>query len=303
MKLVLTGGTGFIGSHFINQVDATTDLLLLSRKSHKQHNVLNYDSLFEVSSDDLANRDVFLHLAGIAHKSDTSDADYYKYNTELTLHLAEQAAKAGIKRFVFVSSIGVNGASTLNKPFNSESVANPHNAYANSKYLAEKGLKDISDKSGLEVVIIRPTLVYGSNAPGNFEKLQSLVLKSPALPFAGINNNRSFIAVQNLVDLLMCCLVHPKANGMLILASDGEVISIKTFTNRIAKSLNTKLFQIPVPSAALNFIARCLGKEKMVEQLVGDLAVDSSKEYQILNWFPKYTMEQALKQTKMESSI
>ncbi|RPA38328.1 NAD-dependent epimerase/dehydratase family protein [Shewanella frigidimarina] len=297
MKLLLTGATGFIGKKLLNisnNYSAVSDILVLSRKTVPTHNHKVFASLFDVTAEHLTGFDVFIHLAGIAHSPLTSDSDYELYNTQLTLHLAKEAVKANIKRFVFVSSIGVNGTCTQAGGISVDDSVNPHNSYSQSKYDAEVGLNKIADETGLEVVIVRPTLVYGPGAPGNFGLLTKLVQKLPFLPFGVVNNKRDFIAVQNLADLLITCAKHPNAAGNTFLASDGETVSTKEFTNEIANGLKKSIFQLPIPVSLMRIAAKYLGKSALIEQLVGDLEVDSSNLQAVLGWQPPYTMEQVM---------
>ncbi|MBM7072107.1 NAD-dependent epimerase/dehydratase family protein [Shewanella sp. 202IG2-18] len=294
MNVVLTGATGFIGQKLLNISCENFDVLALTRKALPERKHKIFSELFDVTVSDLNNAEVFIHLAGIAHSPLSCDADYELYNTKLTLFLAQTAVKANIKRFVFVSSIGVNGTSTQKKAFSSIESVSPHNAYSQSKYDAEIGLKKIAQESGLELVIVRPTLVYGPNAPGNFGLLTKLVQKLPFLPFGLADNKCDFIAVHNLADFLLTCAKHPDAAGHTFLASDGETVSIKGFTNLIARGLNKSIVQLPIPTCLLRLAARVIGKSSMAEQLLGNLQVDSSNALEVLGWVPPYTMEQAM---------
>ncbi|MEF1336886.1 NAD-dependent epimerase/dehydratase family protein, partial [Vibrio rotiferianus] len=238
--------------------------------------------------------DVIIHLAGLAHNKLYTDAEYRAVNTDGTLRLALKAAEAGVKRFVFVSSIGVNGTNSYGSAFLPSDVANPHNSYAQSKYEAELGLKELSKRTGLEVVVVRPTLVYGPYAPGNFGALIKLVSKLPMLPFGMADNQRSFIAVQNLADLLISCATHPHASGHTFLASDFKKVSIKEFTNAIGEGLGKKKLQLPIPVRLMKIFGKVTGKSLMIEQLYGDLQVDSSNVKEVLGWTPPVTMKQAM---------
>jgi nucleoside-diphosphate-sugar epimerase len=224
------------------------------------------------------------------HSSD----DYQSVIVNGTLRLAKEAVKAGVKRFVSISSSVVNGTSTKHMPFSPVSNPNPHNAYAQSNYDAEVGLAIIAHETGLEVVIVRPTLVYGANAPGSFGLLTNLVTKLPLLPFGLVNNKRDFIAVQNLVHLRISCAKHPDAAGYTFLASDGESVSIREFTNAIARGLNKSLLQLPIPISIIRLGLSLLGKSVMAEQLLVNLQVVSSIAQEVLGWNPPYTMEQAM---------
>jgi nucleoside-diphosphate-sugar epimerase len=292
--ILITGSTGFIGSFFTS----ISGIRFVVRKNAKH----SYENFFEIENlcsttvwnNAFVDVDTIIHLAGIAHSKIFTNNDYYAANVEGTLKLAVGAAYEGVKRFVFVSSIGVNGTSTLDKPFSKISKANPNNAYAKSKYDAEVGLKKIAQETGMELVIIRPTLVYGPNAPGNFGLLTRLIAKVPFLPFGMTNNKRHFIAVQNLVDLLITCAKHPNASGHTFLASDGDSVSTKEFTNAIAKGMNKSVLQLPIPISFMRLMAKCIGKSSMIEQLVGNLEVDSSNLQDVLGWLPPYTMEQSM---------
>ncbi|EGQ7979702.1 NAD-dependent epimerase/dehydratase family protein [Vibrio cholerae] len=303
-SILLTGSTGFVGTNLVKSLTLKSDYIV---KSAVRHAVNKDDGLlFEVgdinASTDfglaLNNVTVVVHCAARAHVANHATVDslaqFRAVNTEGTLNLAQQAANAGVKRFVFVSSIGVNGTSTSDKPFTSYGKVQPHNAYAQSKYEGELGLKKIAEETGLEVVIVRPTLVYGPRAPGNFGMLTKLVKKLPVLPFGLANNRRDFISVQNLADLLIACATHPKAAGHTFLASDSETVSIKQFVNAIAKGLGKTVFQLPVPVSLMRLAGKLVGKPDMIEQLYGNLEVDSSNIKEVLGWTPPYTMEQSM---------
>ncbi|MGK0250566.1 MAG: nucleoside-diphosphate-sugar epimerase [Oleispira sp.] len=296
MKMLLTGATGFVGRNLESIYSELFRSVIRNGESHSFEDAYLIDSLNRYTKWDgsFDNCEAVIHLAGLAHSNNFSKEDYQSINVDGTLHLATEAVKAGVKRFVFVSSIGVNGTSTKLIPFMFNSEANPHNAYAQSKYDAEVGLQKIAVDTGLEVVIVRPTLVYGSNAPGNFGSLTKLVKTLPFLPFSLADNKRDFIAVQNLASLLITCAKHPNAAGHTFLASDGETVSIKEFTNAIAGGVNKNLIQLPVPVSLMRLSARLMGKSAMAEQLLGNLQVDSSNAQEVLGWTPPYTMKQAM---------
>ncbi|GIC16470.1 UDP-glucose 4-epimerase [Vibrio cholerae] len=296
--ILLTGASGFIGKSlsslnlpirrvlraYPDDSDQITDFVVVSDIADS----LQLSGAFnDVKS--------VIHLAGVAHHTGSNSLEFYNdTNVKGTLTLAEEASRANVKRFVFVSSIGVNGTSTIGAPFTPHSTENPHNHYAQSKYDAELGLKKIAENTGLEVVIVRPVLVYGVNAPGNFGLLTKLVSKLPILPFGLVNNRRDFIAVQNLADLLVTCATHPAAAGHTFLASDCETVSTKHFTNAIAEGLGKKVVQVPIPVNLMRFVGKLTGKSTMIEQLCGDLEVDSSNIKEVLGWTPPLTMKQAM---------
>ncbi|EIO3979356.1 TPA: NAD-dependent epimerase/dehydratase family protein [Vibrio vulnificus] len=294
-KIVLTGATGFVGREL-------TKLKRDFRCVVRLGEIYSFNDTYTVPSIDSSTEwagcfygvDSLIHLAGLAHNKTFSASDYHSVNTAGTLKLALNAAEAGVRRFVFVSSIGVNGTSTQAEPFTLDSEPSPHNDYARSKYDAEIGLKKIAKETGLEVVIVRPTLVYGPDAPGNFGMLTKLIKRLPVLPFGFATNRRDFISVQNLADLLVTCATHPNAAGHTFLASDGETVSIKEFTNAIAKGLDKKIFQLPVTVTLMRLAGKLTGKSAMVEQLYGNLEVDSSHIKEVLGWTPPFTMEQSM---------
>ncbi|MGF1691944.1 NAD-dependent epimerase/dehydratase family protein [Photobacterium kagoshimensis] len=295
MSILLTGSTGFVGKSLASTYNVHRHVV----RKGEQH---DYASIFTVNSINSDTKwdgafegvDVVIHLAGLAHSSNFSDEEYESVNAQGAICLAKAAVMNGVKRFVFVSSIGVNGTSTSSSPFNENSPLCPHNSYARSKYNAEVGLKKIANETELEVVIVRPTLVYGLNAPGNFGMLTKLVNKSPFLPFGLVNNRRDFIAVQNLTDLLVTCARHPDASGHTFLASDIETVSVKEFTDAIAEGLGKKVIQLPIPTSLMRFAGKLTGKSAMVEQLLGNLEVSSSNVKDVLGWVPPVTMKQAM---------
>ncbi|QSX36026.1 NAD-dependent epimerase/dehydratase family protein [Shewanella sedimentimangrovi] len=296
MKVLLTGASGFIGQHVSSPEIKFRRVIRGQKNKFHRDDFFYIDKLDNLTSWDGAftNIDAIIHLAGVAHSKTTNLQDYQSINVDGTLHLANEAAKAGVKRFIFVSSIGVNGTFTRGSPFLSTSKPSPHNEYTQSKYLAELGLEKIASKTKMELVVIRPTLVYGPQAPGSFGMLSRLVSQIRVLPFSLVENRRDFISVQNLVDLLITCVKHPNAAGHIFLASEGETVSIKQFTNAIAKGKGHKLIQLPLFIWLIRLIGTVVGKSKMVEQLIGDLEVDSSNLKDILDWTPPYTMEESM---------
>ncbi|CDS95251.1 NAD-dependent epimerase/dehydratase family protein [Vibrio coralliirubri] len=301
-NILVTGISGFVGGTLVR---THKSLKVVVRENYPESfpnefriQKLNSTTNWEGAFDGIKS---IIHLAGLAHSKSYTESDYRSVNTEGTLRLALKAAEAGVRRFVFVSSIGVNGTVTHSRPFLPSDTANPHNLYAQSKYEAELGLWDIAKKTGLEVVIVRPTLVYGANAPGNFGLLTKLIKKVPFLPFGFAKNQRDFICVQNLAHLLVVCANHERAVGNVFLASDNETVSTKGFTSAIAEGIGKEVFQIPVPVGLMRFIGKASGKSAMVEQLFGNLQVDSSSLKEVLDWTPPFTMKQAMSSLRNES--
>jgi len=258
---------------------------------------INGDTVWEEA---LADVTVVIHLAGRAHvmKEVACDplAEFRKVNFEGTLNLANQAVKAGVKRFIFISSIGVNGVATEpGTVFLETDKTNPHNAYALSKWEAEQGLKQIATKTGLEVVIIRPPLVYGLNAPGNFGALLRYVHLGWPLPLGELYNLRSLVALDNLVDFIITCISHPQAANQTFLVSDGQDLSTTELLRGMAQAAGVSLRLLPVPVWALQAGAHLLGKGDAVQRLCGNLQVDISKARTLLGWVPPISVEEGLR--------
>jgi nucleoside-diphosphate-sugar epimerase len=295
--ILLTGSSGFLGSVMLtNLLKRKNNISTVVRQKSKIASTVNEIVIDTISSVNdwtkaLEGVDVIIHLAAVAHNN-SNDTDYInEVNVNGTINLAQQAAKIGVKRFVFISSIGVLGNSTTNTlPFDEHSNVAAHSQYAQSKLDAENALLKIAGETGLEVVIIRPVLVYGADAPGNFRKLVGLVNKVPMLPFALCKNKRSFVSVDNLVDFISICITHPKAKNETFCISDGNDVSIREFTDGIATGLGKKLIQLPIPVVIFKLLGQITGKNEPIEQLVGDLQVDSSKARQLLDWTPPVTM-------------
>ncbi|PMG85433.1 hypothetical protein BCU81_01125 [Vibrio breoganii] len=242
--------------------------------------------------------DVIIHLAGIASKAGFSEEQYNEVNHLGTLKLAEDAANRGVKKFIFVSTVAVMGSVGT---FDEESATNPENDYAISKLNAENALKKLVTETEMELVMVRPCLVYGEGAVGNFSLLQKLIQRLPLLPFGLANNKRSFISRENLVDLLVTCAENPKANGHTFLASEGPAISTKEFTNAIATGIGTKVVQLPIPTIMAKILFKLINRPSMYSQLFDDLEIKSTKLNNVLNWQAPISMKQTmakLKETK-----
>jgi nucleoside-diphosphate-sugar epimerase len=217
-------------------------------------------------------------------------------NVDGTLNLARQAAAAGVKRFVFISSIGVNGSKTaVCKPFSEADLPKPHNAYALSKWEAEQGLIQIAAETGLEVVIIRPPLVYGCNAPGNFGMLTRAVQRGWILPLGAVHNQRSLVALDNLVDFIVTCITHPQAANQTFLVSDGKDLSTTELVRGMTQAAGIPARLLPVPVWALQAGASLLGKGDAVQRLCGNLQVDITKARSLLGWVPPVSVEEGLR--------
>ena len=255
-----------------------------------------------VWSEALADVSVVIHLAARVHVMNETAIDalsaYRKVNVEGTLNLAKQAAKADVKRFIFISSIKVNGEhSDLDKPFTEEDVANPQDAYSLSKYEAEQGLLLIAEQTGMEVVIIRPPLIYGPGVKANFASMLHFVKRGIPLTFGFINNKRSVVYLGNLISLIIRCIDHPEAANQVFLVSDGEDLSTTQLLTGCAKALGVKARLLPVPQKIIEFFANLLGKQDMAQRLCGNLQVDISKARHLLNWTPPVSVADGLIET------
>jgi len=307
MKVLLTGATGFIGKALVAElIQQNFHISIIVRQKTnlfpdevKQFVVGDFESNPDFSTS-LAEIDCVIHLAGRAHVIDKAKAslldEFRKVNTELTLNLAKQAVTARVERFIFLSSIGVNGNQNT-QPFLEIDIPNPQEPYAISKYEAEQGLINLAKNSNLEVVIVRPPLVYGNNVPGNFGRLvqwagSRIILP---LPLGAVNNARTLIAIDNLVSFIITCTLHPKAANEVFLISDDDSLSTTQLLKKIAKAFNKKALLLPIPVSWMVFVAKLLGKEADAVRLFSSLIVDSSKARDLLEWYPVTTMDEQLK--------
>jgi nucleoside-diphosphate-sugar epimerase len=281
--------------------------LLAGRDRDKQNNT-NYVYINSVNSDsqfDLASRGchVIIHCAARVHVMDDSAEnpldEFREVNTYGTLNLAQQAAEAGIKRFIFISSIKVNGESTeLGKPFTPNDAHIPRDPYGLSKYEAEVGLRAIAEKTGMEVVIIRPPLVYGPGVKANFASMMKWVNKGIPLPLGGIKENkRSLVSLDNLVDLILTCIDHPNAANQTFLVSDDNDVSTTQLLTNMASALDVPNRLLPIPSSWFTLAAKLTGKPAISQRLCGSLQVDISKTQEMLNWQPPYSSAESMKKT------
>jgi len=308
--VLLTGATGFLGSRLAVDLESKPDVILTS--AVRRYVDVCGEHVVEVRSLDaktdwsvaLKNQKVVIHTAARAHimKDEIGDslAEYRRINVSGTLSLAEQAAAAGVKRFVFISSVKVNGEQTsLKQPFNDLSIPLPEDDYGLSKWEAEQKLMQLADETGMEVVIIRPPLVYGPSAKGNFASVCKLIKKEYPLPFASITKNkRSLIALENLVNFILLCADSsktPQAANETFLISDGEDVSTAELFNLVAKAYSKKNPLFPFPVSLLRLGAKLLGKKGVADRLLGSLQVDSSKARELLGWSPVITMQEQLK--------
>ena len=300
--VLVTGSTGFVGSRLVSTLATKTrySVTAITRQSGSLENVGQVEIGAIGPSTNwtkaLRGQDVVIHVAAVAHVPSSDDevlARYQSVNVEGTRNLALQAVKAGVKRFIFLSSIGVNG-NTSSEPFRSTDNVNPQEPYAESKWHGEEALKDVCSAEGMEFVILRPPLVYGPNAPGNFGSLTRWVEKGLPLPLGAVHNNRSLVALDNLVDLIITCIHHPGAANETFLVSDGEDLSTTQLLQGVAAAMGKPSRLIPVPASLLQFGATLLGRKAVAQRLLGSLQVDISHTQKCLNWTPPFTVKQGL---------
>lgn len=307
--VLITGATGFVGRLLTLRAIQEGWFVRGTIQAHKPSCVTHPD-METVSIEPLgpatlwahALKDIttVVHLAARVHVMHETASDpltqFRITNTEGTARLATEAAAAGVKRFIFVSTIGVNGAATDSNAYTENDEPAPHNPYSVSKFEAERRLHSIAAETGMEVVIIRAPLVYGPGNPGNILRLLHILAKGIPLPFASVHNRRSFLYIGNLVDALIVCVSHPAA-GRIYLVSDGEDISTPELIGRAAAALNVPARVFPFPVSLLRMAGRLTGKEAAARQLVDSLVVNSSKIRRELGWTPPFTMREGLQAT------
>ncbi|GAM69593.1 UDP-glucose 4-epimerase [Vibrio sp. JCM 19236] len=296
-KYLITGANGFVGSTLMSKLGDQATGAVRTAQSTSLENTKVIGDINSTTNWDacLENVDTVVHLAGIASKSGYSSADYDEINHKATIKLAQDAMNLGVRRFIFISTIAVMG---LSGSFDEESGTNPQNDYAKSKLDAEHGLRKLLADSEMELVIIRPTLVYGKGATGNFALLQKLIDRLPLLPFRLTKNKRSFISCENLADLIIKCATHADAAGEVFLASEGPGISTKDFTNAIAKGLDRSPIQAPFPSSLAKVLFALVKRPSMYSQLFEDLEVRSTKLQDTIGWTAPLSMQQNMAKLK-----
>lgn len=307
MRVLVTGANGFIGSALINRM--VTDVRFDVRGAARHVNGRLWVGADIARCPDLlpdadwtrllANVDTIVHTAARVHIMHDAAADplaeFRVVNVAGTLNMARQAAAAGVSRLVYMSSVKVNGEMTYRgKPFRADDVPAPLDPYGVSKMEAECGLREVARETGMEVVIIRPPLVYGAGAKGNFQAMMNWLHRGVPLPLGAIDNRRSLVALDNLVDLTITCVDHPAAANRIFMVSDCEDISTSELLRRAAHAMGKSARLFPIPSALLCFVGRLVGRGPAVERLCGSLQVDTSMTRDVLGWKPPVSLEEGL---------
>ena len=309
MKVMITGANGFVGRSLCEALACREQSVVSVTRSSISDvipNIFNFQ-IGSVSGDTdwqqgLQGCDTVVHLAARVHLMTDTAADplleFRRVNVDGTLKLARQAMEIGIRRFIFISSIKVNGEFTrFGQKFTVDDHPAPQDAYAISKYEAELGLRELAENTGMEVVILRPPLLYGPGVKANFLVMMQWLARGIPLPFGAIHNKRSLLALDNLVDLIVTCLDHPAAVNQTFLVGDGDDLSTTELLRRMALALGKPARLVPVPPWILQFIATLLGKKALMQRLCGSLLIDISKTKEVLGWEPPITVDEGLRRT------
>ena len=307
-RLLITGANGFVGQSLCSEAARRNFFVHAATRSTWNlpcADVSQAVGIMDGTADwatALAGIDLVVHLAARVHVMGDTAAnpldEFRRINVKGTLNLARQAAVAGVRRFVFISSVKVNGEATQpGRPFTAGDAPAPLDPYGISKMEAEQGLREIAAQTGMEVVIIRPPLVYGPGAKANFAAMMRWLRRGVPLPLGAIHNQRSLVALDNLVDLVVTCLSHPAAANQTFLVSDGEDVSTTELLRRMGKAMSRPAHLIAVPAGFLKGAAALLGKRDVAQRLCGSLQVDIQKTRQLLDWSPPITLDEGLKKT------
>lgn len=307
---LVTGGTGFLGHALITRLLQLPHSSVIAPVRSAAATLPKGVRLQQFSGLDSANDwsqslidiDVIVHCAARVHvmKEMTLDplAAFREVNVEATLNLARQAAASGVKRFIFISSIKVNGEGTrTGTSYTASDEPAPIDPYGISKHEAEQGLNAIARITGMEVVIIRPVLVYGPGVKANFLSMMRWLSRGVPLPLGAVNNLRSLVAIDNLVDLIVVCSHHPAAANQVFLVSDGEDVSTTKLLRKLAGAIGKPALLLPLPAWFMVGLAQLIGKRALADRVLGSLQVDISKNREFLGWTPPVTLDQALKLT------
>jgi nucleoside-diphosphate-sugar epimerase len=302
MKMLITGINGWVASALAARCRALGHVVRGSARQSGDPEVQSVGPINALTdwSEALVGCEAVLHVAARVHVMQETATDplatFREVNVQGTLQLAQQAAAAGVRRFVFVSSIKVNGETTSpGRPFRHDDAPNPQDAYGISKREAEDGLRTLARRGGMEIVIVRPPLVYGPGVKANFAILMRAVRRGLPLPLAlATHNRRSLVSLDNLIDLLITCTHHPAAAGQTFLVSDGEDLSTANLLHRLGCALGQPARLFPVPLRFIEGLGRAVGQQAMVDRLLGNLQVDLTHTTGILGWRPPLSVDEGL---------
>ncbi|MFJ4195322.1 UDP-glucose 4-epimerase family protein [Pseudomonas sp. NPDC089534] len=309
-KILVTGATGFLGKSLVQKFCTFSETSVIAPLrdvncalpgSVEKVYVSNIDDTTDWRGC-LDGVDVIVHAAARVHVMNEAPGQsidkFRDVNVKGTLRLAEQAIQAGVKRFIFISSIKVNGESTAaGQAFSADDIPQPLDAYGVSKFEAEQQLLQLAGTGLIEVVIIRPVLIYGPGVGANFKQMMHWLAKGIPLPFGAIHNLRSLVSLENVVDLVSVCVSHPRAANQIFLVSDGEDLSTTQLMRRLVSCLGVKTWLVPVPVALLNLMARLTGRGAVAQRLFGSLRVDIKKNRELLGWRPPFSAHDGLRAT------
>lgn len=298
-KVLITGSSGFIGAHVVHEfISQGYDVVGINRSIKNNPHLVKNISHDTDWSDVLEGVEVIIHCAAAVHQMRSSKdvlSSYEELNVLGTLNLARQASKS-VKRFIFLSTIKVNGEETFGKKFYASDPHNPTDPYSQSKAKAETKLLDIARSTKMDVVIIRPPIVYGPNPKGNLSQLARYILKGMPLPFGAVDfNHRSMVYVGNLVNFILVCTEDERAKNQIFLISDDDDISTSVLIKKISKTLKREPKLIKIPVWVLKILFKLLRRQEYISRLLGNLHVDISKNKRLLDWQPKYTVDQGIK--------
>lgn len=305
-NVLVTGATGFVGRALCPVIEDSEHHLRVAVRNADSCSVEDCCIIETISRNTdwsacLESIDVVIHLAARVHVMKADDASEMSACMDVNLYgtesLAKQAAAAGVKRFIYLSSIKVNGEFTEDQAFNECSISKPNDAYAISKFHAEKALQQVKKDTGMEVVILRPPLIYGPGVKANFYNLLKLVDTGLPLPFANVKNCRSLVYLGNLVDVLMLCISHPCAADQTFLISDGEAVSTSELIQLMSKALGRSGRLFPMPLKSFSRLLRLIGKGYVIDRMTQSLMVDSTKVVTMLGWQPPYSLTQGIQIT------
>lgn len=309
MRVLVTGANGFVGRAFSTFLHAQLGyqvIGLLREPADLGYPTVQWPSFSNDKELEgvVTGADVIVHCAASAHRPGIPECIHQEVNVDLTISLARAAVHSGCRRFVFVSTIGVLGSSTTEIPFSENTSPSPNGAYAQTKLLAEQELQKLAGETGLEVVVVRPPLVYGPGAPGNFGALVHWISRGRPLPFGCVTTNRrSYIAIDNLVSFLMLSLEHPLATGQTFLVSDGEDISTAELVRCVAAGLEKQPCLYPVPVSWMWRVAYLVRREDMATRLLSNLQIHDAKARTLLGWKPPISMKEQLRKLKDSSCL